>query len=112
MDLFGEDSYIDDWVFTPRAWDITHVFLDGISLHGHDHTTRYYEAIKNAYSKKHTRVREYEYDARPWLPIRTTKFNHLLATKKINLIASRNYCRMNYLQLFPRPKIVVLRNQM
>jgi hypothetical protein len=65
--LLIEDSCKADWIFSLRIWNNTHVFLDGVSLH--NQTACYNEAMKVAYCTKRTGMREYEYDAKPQLPI-------------------------------------------
>jgi hypothetical protein len=76
--MLSKDSTTLDWISSLKAWNITHVFLDGVSLYDHNKTTSYIEAMKVAYYKKYTRVREYEYDARPQLLMRTKKMINFL----------------------------------
>jgi hypothetical protein len=69
MDLLSENSCMADWIFILKAWDITHVFLDGVSLHDYNQTKRYIEAMKDSYCIKRIGMREYEYNTRPWMPV-------------------------------------------
>ena len=73
IDMLSKDSTTLDWISSLRAWNITHVILDVVSLHDHNKTTSYIEAMKVAYYKKCTRMCEYEYDARPRLLMKTKK---------------------------------------
>ena len=79
LDLLSENSYMANWIFILKAWDITHVFLDGISLHDHNQIECYIEATKDSYCIKRIGMCEYEYNIRPQMPIWTTKIDHMLS---------------------------------
>jgi hypothetical protein len=101
-----------DWMFTLRAWNITHAFYDGVSLYDHDQVAIYKKALEESKSKKHASGRQYEYSGRPKLPMRITKAKRLLLMEDINLVSSHICYKLNCVQPFPREKILAVRNQM
>jgi hypothetical protein len=101
-----------DWMFILRAWNIMHAFYDGASLYDHDQVAIYKKRLEESKSKKRASGRLYEYSGRPKLPMRITKAERLLSTEDINLVSSHICCKLNYVQPFPREKILAVRNQM
>jgi hypothetical protein len=112
VDVFIVEDKTSDWMFTLHAWNITHAFYDGASLYDHDQVAIYKKALEESKSKKRASGRHYEYSGRPKLPMCITKAERLLSMEDINLVSSHICCKLNYVQPFPRDKILAVRNQM
>jgi hypothetical protein len=112
VDVLVVEERTSDWMFTLRAWNITHAFYDGASLYDHDEVANYKKRLEESKSMKRASGRLYEYSGRPKLPMRITKAERLLLTEDINLVSSHICCKLNCMQPFPREKILVVQNQM
>jgi hypothetical protein len=73
VDILVVEDRTSDWMFTLRAWNITHAFYDGASLYDHDKVAIYKKALEDSKSKRRASGRLYEYSRRPKLPMRITK---------------------------------------
>jgi hypothetical protein len=112
VDVLVVEDRTSDWMFTLRAWNITHTFYDGACLYDHDQVAIYKKFLEESKSKKRASGRLYEYSGRPKLPMRITKAERLLSTEDINLVSSHICCKLNCMQHFPRKKILAVWNQM
>jgi hypothetical protein len=112
VDVLVVEEKTSDWMFTLRAWNITHAFYDGTSLYDHNQVAIYKKRLEESKSKKRGSARLYEYSGRPKLPMRITKVERLLSTEDINLVSSHICCKLNCVQPFPKEKILAVRNQM
>jgi hypothetical protein len=112
VDVLIVEDRTFDWMFTLRAWNITHAFYDGASLYNHDQVAIYKKALEDSKSKKRTSGTLYEYNGRPKLPMCITKAERFLSIEDINLVPSYICCKLNCVQPFPREKILAVRNQM
>jgi hypothetical protein len=90
-----------NWMFLLCTWNIIHTFYGGASLYDHNQATVYKKAIEHYNSKKRVGARQYRYTGRRKLPMRITKVERLHSMEDINL---------NYVQLYPREKILALQN--
>jgi hypothetical protein len=88
IDVLVVEDRTSNWMFTLRAWNITHAFYDGASLYDHDQVAIYKKCLEESKSKKRANGRLYEYSGRPKLPMSKTKAEKLLSTEDINLVSS------------------------
>ena len=112
IDLLIWKEKSSNWMFTLYVWNITHAFYRRTSLYDHNQTAIYKKALKDWNSKKHACARQYEYSGRAKLLMQMTKVEKLLLIEDINLMASKIFYKLNYIQPYPRKKILALRNQM
>jgi hypothetical protein len=89
-----------------------YAFYKGTSLYDHDQITIYKRDLEDYNSKKNAGKRQYEYTRRPKLPMQMTKAKRLLSMEDINLVSSKICCKLNYMEPYPRNKILALQNQM
>jgi hypothetical protein len=111
-DVLVMDDRTTNWMFTLRAWKISHAFYVGASLYDHDQIGIYRKAMEDWNSKRRPSARPYDCCGRSMLPVRITKAKRLLSMEDINLVASKICCKFNCIQPYPREKIFALRNQM
>jgi hypothetical protein len=99
-------------MFSLCAWNIMHAFYNGASICDHNQVAICKRALEDCNSKKHVGGRQYESSGWPKLAMQMTKAERLLSMEDINLVSSKNCCKLNCVQPFLKENIFALQNQM
>ena len=106
-----EEELPSGCMWSMLSWPIKRVMLNDASLHDHNETALYKQALKASTRRARGGVRAYESSREKVVPDVPPKKESLLTQQSIVEVSTKTCCEKNCLQPFPRSRIQAIRTE-